>query len=572
MGTMDFDASRALMYRKPYGGDLRRVVAVATETDGHGGDFVRAAMLDQDLGAAPRIFSTCDALLSAFFVRQYRGAEMLLHNADYSLRYMLPSLEAMSKAGAASRFIVNGAGQIIHVKVTLGHNTWYIRDTYALMPLDLEELGPLAGYTGEELTLEKSARVILRAYLHFASVMLKEWGIRPGPTIGNTAMSAFQSTLRPGDLFYRQRDDVETMGRDAYFGGLTFFTTRNPVGACVKIDANAMYPAAMRAGVPTRSGAGTDIEYRDLPGIYDCEVYAPPTIPFAFVPYRDSITYETMFPRNSSFRTTLCSHTIALARQAGYTIRVTRGYVFDGIEDIFTPFVDKCAALEQRFSERGARLVIKVLRNALYGKFGMRSEVKEYYLTSSPDDDMTPLQTFEGIWVENLYYRDVHIERPYMFPTWAAWITATARNVHAQAVMDIGPKDCYYGDTDSIVCTRPALDAALQAGKLEMGAGYGQWKVEAEYKRFRVLGGKQYIGYTNGGADWRFKGIPRRAISPEQLEKMLPGVTLETEKYTVLPRAINTTGGRAISEETVKHVSLGPEYNDQPWQVADLTE
>jgi len=370
-------------------------------------------------------------------------------------------------------------------------------------------------------------------------------------------MRAFLTTLPENAVFYRQRASVEGLAREGYFGGLTFMHTQEELTNVTYLDINAAFAHAMRQGVPTRSGCHTDIEYDNLPGIYECQVVCPPSVPFRFLPWRDPKSYRVSWNKPGRFKTVLCSHTIELARSVGYDIKVIEGYVFDGVEDVFGDFVNKCEGLELQYKKRGAGIVIKVLRNSLYGKFGQRTRVKEYYLTANPTDEMTPVMTFEGQIIDNLYFLELEITRPYMMPSWAAWITATARNTLARAVYALGVSKCHYGGTDALLVDNSVLDQAL----LPIGERYGEWKVAHRFARFKALAQNFYVAYGLDGepeaVQVKAAGISRGVLTASEVEQILPShPTLITRPHLTARRAINTTGGRAHSDPAVKTITI----------------
>lgn len=560
------NAARALHYSagNPYV-KLRPVVAVDLVREGDG-SFQTALWL-QEGWRNPQVSVTPQETIAQFVTGKYRGFEMLIHNADSAMRFFLPALEQMVQAVYEITFTVDGEGRIIFAKITLHKNAWYIRDTFSLMPVVIGELRDLAGRGGDAPDVE----VLLYSYHAFVNIMRDTFGIRPGVTIGATAMKAFLTTLPEGHVHYRQRPDVERLAREAYFGGLTFVRTMQEVTGVTKIDVNAMYAHAMRQGVPTRSGCYTTQKHDGAKGIYNCLVDCPPTVPFAFIPVRDEAG-KVSYPRGT-FGAVVTSDTLELAREIGYEIQVIDGYYFDQTEPIFDPFIDKCQTLENDFRGKGARAPIKMLRNSLAGKFGQRPQGKEYILTSDPTEDMTDVVTWAGLYVENLYYQDVTIERSYMMPVWAAWITSTARNTLVRAIYSLGPQNCVYGDTDSIVVRDTAL---LEADPevFAIGSQYGEWKVEAQYTRFRALGRKFYIGYTiKGGVvtcDLRHAGIPREAFTADEMERLLPGgPPVNIRPYQTNRKALNTAGGQPLYDLAVKQIQLAPDvYADgQKWNL-----
>jgi hypothetical protein len=302
-------------------------------------------------------------------------------------------------------------------------------------------------------------------------------------------------------------------------------------------------------------------EQTGYPGLYDCEVYTPDALPIPVVPYRDPEHFVVQYPRRGMFRTTLYTHTIELARQLGYRVDVGAGYYWEQTEDVFGSFVARCEELEQRYRDRGARIVIKGLRNALYGKFGQHERGKEYYLTLDPEDDMTPVIQWDGYPIGNLYFREIHIERPYMMPHWAGWITATARNTLARAAYALGPQGVYYGDNDSLMVDT----GVLQAGNLPIGLRYGEWKIVKHYDRLELRGKKRYWGITSEGEideyDIKWAGPPKGTLTVSELEKILPGgPPVQSPTYTINRKAVDTIGGRPHKVEVSQTITIPPDF------------
>lgn len=491
-------------------------------------------------------------LLDHFLSKRFRGWTLLLHNADHVMYHLLPHFVQRLDDGYSIRFLVDGAARIIFARITRDKHKWVMRDTFALMPKPLPDLAPLANYSGINFDLRTQAKILMAAYKAFHTTMAETFGVPPAITIGSTAVHAFQTTIPEGQLFYRQRREVEDMGREALFGGLLFINSQATQYNVTKVDVNAMYAVSMRGGVPVMSGAYTEGEIEGLPGIYECSVLAE-GVDFPMVPYRDPVTYRIRYPHDEAFTTVLTANTIAQARQLGYKIDPFRGYVFPSLGNPFDDFVNKCEELEGRWREKGARLVIKMLRNSLYGKFGQKSVATQYILTREPTPMMAPAVNFaDGRDIPDLYQEEVEIQRHYMMPVWAAWITAEARNILTRSVMALGPRSCVYGDTDSIVTSAPLT--------LPLGRAYGEWKIEAEYDRFRALGRKRYVGLTRQGevvnTDYRIAGIPRWAVNPDVLMDMLPGQMMETKPYRTEQRAINHLKAPVDYEPAVKYIHV----------------
>lgn len=552
----------------------RHAVAGAIALD-QNSEYAMGCMLPDDMAAQPLYYHTPEMLLSAFVTHRYRTHELLLHNADRAMVHFLPTLEGMVARGDyEAQFTVNTQGHIMHVRIANKHNVWYIRDTFGLMPQPLEELCKLANYTGEytpipedpfafdvdlSAMLYRDARILLQAYKAFGSTMAKTFGVRPALTTGGTAMRAFLTTLTPGHVHYRNRPQVEAFSREGYFGALNFITELTERRNVAYIDVNAMYATAMRSGVPVMGAIQTPYEEPGYPGVYECVVVCPDRLPIPIVPERAEVQgfKVTRYPYSGTFRSVLFSPTIDAARDLGYTVDVGSGYFWERTDDVFGAFVSRCEELEAQYRERGARVVIKNLRNALYGKFGQKEKGKEYFLTLEPTEDMTPqINGFDGEEIENFYYRNITISRPYMMPHWAGWITATARNILARAAYALGDS-VYYGDNDSLMLDAARLDGLAGAG-ITMGQRYGEWKLVRHYDTLSLAGKKRYVGVTGDGEirehDIKWAGIPRNTITPRMVDQARQEPT--PIPYTLNNRAVDTTGGRTRSREVSQTITL----------------
>lgn len=551
----------------------KHLVAADIETKGLGGPYLLGATLD-DKGNY--VEHETEGALFDYFIAHYKGGELLLHNADYDMRYIIPHIERLAKKGYDTELCVDARERITYVTIhhPSGRGRWRIRDTYALLPLPLAELAPLAGMQKEDIGLadgvifdpwddthrrylKRDVEMLLAAYQSYCRTLKSQFGIMPGYTSGGTALRAFRRTLTPRRGIFRQRPKVEAVAREAYFGGLSWYLDAKPHLDVVKLDVNAMYATAMRQGVPTGSGARV---YHEVPGkaaIYRAVVTPPDDCPFPFVP-----TYVegkgTQYPL-TRFETTLCSHTMETARAHGYTVDVIMGYVFDRVEMLFDDFVAQCEKLELEYARYGVKIIVKQMRNSLCGKFGQRPDGYDYTITTNPTGRMTPVMNFlDGLVIGDLYRTKEHREQPHLHPLFAAWITASARNMLAQAVYELGPSECYYGDTDSVVVPQSAVQ------KLSVGPRYGEWKVVEEAKAFQAVHAKTYMSQDYTG-NWHIvsNGIPHEAITPSDIRRVAAGETVEVV-FPSLPRAISTIGGRPGTLRTIAR-TIKAVYNSDRW-------
>lgn len=543
---------------------LRKILAVSIQVDSKGLFVSAFSVAEGERQSRP--YATAEAVISDLVRHSREGWELLIHQADHNMRYLIPSLEGLVNKGFEILFSMNAHQRIVYCKISRGNHRWYIRDASAMLPLDMAGLRRLAGVN------DKVPEVValIKAYHAFTATLRDTFGVRPSITIGTTALHAWQTTLEEHHIFYRQRREVEALARAGYFGGLTWLQSLADRQECTYIDINAMFAQAMRQGVPVKSPTDVgDHYYPNLPGIYSCAVYCPPSVQFAFVPMHDTRGGGAVcYPRNQWFDTVLTTPTIELARSVGYDVKVLQGFVFEQLDFPFNSFVDNCEKLELEYKDRGVGQVIKALRTSLYGKFGQRHDGKEYCLSADEKrlimEDWTPVQTWDGgEIIDNLWERDVYIERSHMMVVWAMWITSTARNMLVRTVYALGPKECYYGNTDSILVSNRALRDHPEV--IKVGLLYGEWKIKHRFVAFYPKGRNSYIGQTEGG-EWVqiTPGIPAGAVPIADLQRLQPhGPPVATKPYRQNHRAIDTTGGRPHYEEVVKYIVV-PEL-DADW-------
>lgn len=567
-------------------GRARRALAADVETAGLNGPFVLGCIYDPARnGGRPEFFTDPEPMLDYFLTHRYRGCELLFHNADYDLRYFLPRFQQLSEAGGASVDLhTNGRGAIIYARIRIGRHSWYIRDTYALIPLPLRDLAPLAGLPKLDIGLASGVcfdpdLAEHRAYLTRDAVMLYQafraysnrlhdaFTIRPGITAGATAMLGWRRTIPAASVYFRQRPEVDEAARRAYYGGAIIWRSAATHDDVIKVDRNAAFASAMRAGVPMGSASACSREYPDQAGIYLCRVAAPPNIPVAWVPYRSGGIVTTPAGVFSGW---LPSNIIGAARGMGYTVEVDHGFVFRSVDPVFTEFVDRCEHIERGMREAGAALVVKTLRNSLYGKFGQAPNRIEYMIgPRPPGSDWTPVCLLDGTIVDYLHFRRVEHWAAHMRPEWAAWISAEARVDLLRTAYAVGIDNVIYGDTDSLVVRRPALEHAIMIGAIDMGSGYGQFKTEAQYTQFQAIAPKLYWGRRadNGQVEAVHKAIPAGALDPEVLTSMRAGLSVS---FDSVPRALVSWQRAGAGPDRLTR-TIGPPASGVRWLVNAAT-
>jgi hypothetical protein len=271
------------------------------------------------------------------------------------------------------------------------------------------------------------------------------------------------------------------------------------------------------------------------------------------------------------FRTVATSVELAAAQRRGIGIEVHGGIVWPRIVHPFSAYVDRIEAMRGR---GGAEATVgKLMGNGLYGKFGSRPTRDEWMLSAErPGPDWSPppfdatdddqVAAHAWLWVRS----DVPLVAPYLLPHWAAWITASARLRLLALAEAVGT--VWYADTDSVTVSAGAVRKAIDAGRVSMGSGFGQVKVERRWSRFRALGPKvvQGVDADSGEPIYKAKGIPRRqvaaAFDPDRPAvgwasangslRVLRGAAMTTDRTRRLSELGNSIAWRLDSEGMVR--------------------
>jgi hypothetical protein len=318
------------------GSSTRPFMVAATDATNLYDKFTLGAILTGALTFAT--YRTPEEMLTSFVTHRNRGAELVFRNLDYQLRHFLPVLEILADEGYKAEVIVDGHGRAVHARIARHNNAWYIRDLYALLPMPEKDLAVLTGihvqdkisdkmqvdaYDVEYKTdLRQDLEWLFTSYREYRRTLHECYGITPGYSGGGTALRAFRRMI----THQQQRAEVANFARNAYFGGLLFLIWARSHQDAFKLDVNAACAVAMqKVKEGDTSGCRTSREWLGRPGTYLCEIDCSEDLPCPFVPARSN--YDTIWA-TKTFRTYLCSHTIALARMLGYSIQVVQGLAF----------------------------------------------------------------------------------------------------------------------------------------------------------------------------------------------------------------------------------------------------
>ena len=213
-----------------------------------------------------------------------------------------------------------------------------------------------------------------------------------------------------------------------------------------------------------------------LQGDDDAPVFLPNTAPDGRRQW-DSRTFDGW----------LCEPEIKYALENGYSINGITELWYASTMRPFDGYVNQFYDLRRQYQEEGdaRELFVKILLNALYGRFGMRDiceridqpeKVAELLDTEEWIDTHT-LQFYDGPRGNWAYLEGLEPTRK-SNSTWfgfAAFCTSYGRVELQKVVQAAGPAACYV-DTDSVHFTAEGYDRVMES--INIGTELGQWKFE----------------------------------------------------------------------------------------------
>lgn len=511
------------------------------ETDGFSSTVLYATAICEDTvgGEFRPVYSSVsvDGLIDYMVEHNRKNMAWFAHNLEFDARYIMEHIkEHRADEFEKIELRERGMGKIFQLilrwKPEYKRQPLTLSDSMALYPQSLENFAKRFSTDGEKLSHDHSQRFdaldvehvryaeqdvicLLSALRGFHSMVLDTFGVNLRYTISSTALLAFQASLEETVCEWRLQEEQEKESRKAYCGGLVFQTDNLQHGETASLDINSAYPYVMRKhGLPMGKGVNTDEYKQGMPGIYHCIVKGKEGIRVAF------LHDERGQWRVDTFRSWLTSAEIDYARETGdYEITVKQGFFFpDGVKHICDTFVTQCEQLRRKNAGTPLEIVVKLMQNSVYGKFGTKPEATEsIWSPVDPGDEWLPriAQEIEES-IGDTYYREKLIDAPYMLPHWAAFITAHTRIElmrHVKRCENAGFLP-YYGDTDSIKVDARAVDI-MRPYMTENSGGdlpswqYGALKSDGNYLMFRPIAPKVYAAFD--GVKWSgaCKGRPR---------------------------------------------------------------
>lgn len=570
---------------------IKNIRAFDIETDGLGGDFLAVGWEDQTVEGGVSFSDDWYWFLENVLLQDTDSLWTAHNLGGYESLYFFD--HAVSKWIAESGWSVQTIGPkdkpclLIFVKEIDGEKTEIkIWDSYSLARMSLAdatakfntlhfkakgdidfetEIFNLNNKRHKEY-LRKDVLSLSELVYAFREYVIGNYGVEPGYTLPSTGVKAWRHTLSAGSQYRNITSYAEEFIRKAYRGGRVIANDSFIHESIHKYDFNSMYPAIMRSGgVPTGPDRWSPREIPDEPGFVRVRVNIPESTP----PWRCVLADENNRYPVGVFESYCTTNELAQAKEWGATVEeFIEGYYFTEIGDVFTDFVDLSESLRASAKEENNKpleLIVKLVQNSLYGKFGQKREMLSVQI--SEENLGLPLEV-DGMPSDYVYEVPVETASNQIMPHWAAWITAESRLKLVRSIDVIGD-NFVYADTDSILVdyarvTNPRIngdsgadqihnqicnDDATTAYRLQTGSRYGELKHEGILTDFFVVAPKTYSGFVEGLHSSAAKGIPKAEATRERLESARRGESVQAE-------IITTRGLRASVRFGIKQMSI----------------
>lgn len=365
----------------------------------------------------------------------------------------------------------------------------------------------------------RDVEILVKVWQYWLSFLdqhnLGNWAI----TTAGQAWNAYRHRFMPAKIGIHNRVDAIDLERASYKGGRceVWKLGRFLGGPFYKLDVNGLYAYVM-ANYPSPQKLVkvlvnvTPSYLGKLLKKYMCiaDVFLDTDQPV----YPIQIKGYNVFPVGC-FRVTLTTTELAHALEHNHIVAIGQVAIYEH-KPLFKGYIKYFTPLRQQYKaagDTGRSLLCKMLRNALYGKFGQKGYEQEV-LEDAPLDVVGVTRWADGETGEKCtdwtfggkkirqYNRG---ESKDSFPAIASHVAAAARMILWDYTLIAGQANVYYADTDSLIVNQAGHDRL--AGHLDpLKLGY--LKVESQTDDLEIIAKKSY----RFGKDRTLKGVKKNAV------------------------------------------------------------
>jgi hypothetical protein len=400
----------------------------------------------------------------------------------------------------------------------------------------------------------RDAEISARA-LKFLYSSFEHLGATPKITLASTAMSLFKNQYLKDNYF---RHDIPALLdlQQGYYGGRCEAFARGKFIDANYYDLNSLYPSVMVNEVPNpnflRICRKNDINIiRQYDGISLVTVHVP-KMDYPLLPFRSPD--KLLFPYGI-FRSWQSHLELRRAMQLGIKIlKVHKSYYYTENCSPFKKYVNDLYEMRKvmKAENNPMEIVVKLLMNSLYGKFGQKFIDKDNYIPMKQVtvEMLESFKHYERIGNFMRVVKDNENPSSFTIPIWALYITSYARLKLYDYISIAEPLYC---DTDSIM-TFESLEDSRELGKM---------KLEMRIKEGIIVKPKFYALISDDNKEYvKIKGVSSKMVFKDFTE-LLVKRKVSYEKFTKFREALRR--GMLINEiqDIMKELSL--EDNKRLW-------
>ena len=297
-------------------------------------------------------------------------------------------------------------------------------------------------------------------------VSLAESGQPIGDTVGSTATSMLQRTMRKEDVLYLPPDRLRTM-LDLCWGSRGGYQHAVPFqGHASKIDRRRAYLSELAKPIPYRWAEGTAIvDGYERPGVYICRLSGTPTIPLKIGAWNEfTEMYEPIDFVGGEVYTVLPTAEFDGYRAMGIEIEPRWGYAITEWTS-FDGFTDRMYNILQKYADEPDVLsYMKAIPNNLVGVMARGDAVRDVrWSLECPGDDWNDVIDEKGFHIENCYDRVLTSYSYKMHIDKSAWIYASNKSAmfEKSAWLHENGHRTLYVHTDGAIYEGHCEDAAI---------------------------------------------------------------------------------------------------------------
>lgn len=472
------------------------------ETYGDENKFYSGGLYWEDRGKIRfDYFTDAEKMCKFILARKFKNKYIVATNLDFDLTVLFYNTKYWNKFKILMR-----QGKIITASYDLGNNNGKIRfiDTANYAFFSVDTLGKIIGerkldkpyWLGDRKPETPEERLELQTYNMQDCKITRDFSIffQNGVnslmgtvqlTIGSTSLKTWRMNYQPCDLikesFITGDKSIRNFIFEGYYGGRTEVFKRGSFDEVNYYDVNSLYPYVMKNKFPLPQSVkiidSRNVSFDNIiryEGVSRCKVNVD-NIDKPILPLRHD--GKLKFPIGS-FEGVWNHIELREAIIMGYDVKPVEQIIYTKSFYPFKNFVDKLYKLRLKYKEENNpfEIVVKLMLNSLYGKFGSK-KVEKYKIIDMKtyDGSFNELKKLVGsndFDVKNgklIYRKEKEWNGIHSFPILASYVTSYAR-LHMYEY--IKNDDVIYMDTDSIITTRQIKGCDTKLGNMKFEGKY----------------------------------------------------------------------------------------------------